>query len=170
MKRTPEIEARITELIATGCTYAEAAAAAGIHRDTFRVWRRDPAFSVIIKKAEAEACARMVATVTKAAEKTWQAAAWWLERKYPARYAKRDPSSPQDGKLRQKFVIEYEAVEAGKWHPDTAHELVELLAHNGAPADLVEHARKLKDEAERRWYEEPIEHEELDEPDEWPGR
>lgn len=144
MKRTPEIENRIVELIANGCSYAEAAAAVGIHRDTFRVWRKtDPVFSAVIKRAEAEAVAKMVGTITRAAERTWQAAAWWLERKYPGRYAKREPQAvnPHAG-----YATKWEPVPPGEWEGEAAHEIVEKLVDYGAPSELVEHAERLKQE------------------------
>jgi hypothetical protein len=48
-------------------------------------------FSDAIKKAESEAEVRMVAHVLKAAtDGTWQAAAWWLERRRPTDYGRRD--------------------------------------------------------------------------------
>lgn len=144
MKRTPEIESRICELIGEGCSYAEAARASGIHPDTFRVWRKtDPAFSALIKRAEAEAVAKMVGTITKAAAKTWQAAAWWLERKYPNRYAKREPQTvnPYAG-----YAYRNDPVPPGEWNGEAAVELVENLIDYGAPAELVEHAERLKKE------------------------
>jgi hypothetical protein len=48
-------------------------------------------FSDAIKKAESEAEVRVVAHVLKAAtDGTWQAAAWWLERRRPHDYGRRD--------------------------------------------------------------------------------
>lgn len=144
MKRTPEIESRIVELIANGCSYAESAAAVGIHRDTFRVWRKiDPAFSAVIKKAEAEAVAKMVGTITKAAEKTWQAAAWWLERKYPGRYAKREPRAVNPYAV---AAHKWEPVPPGEWEGEAAVDLIEKMIDYGAPPELVEHAQRLRDE------------------------
>lgn len=42
-----------------------------------------------VKRAEAEAEDEMVARVRDAAATTWQAAAWWLERRRPQRWALR---------------------------------------------------------------------------------
>ena len=144
MKRTPEIEDRICELIATGCSYAEAAAAVGIHRDTFRVWRKsDSVFSAQIKRAEAEAVTKMVGTITKAAEKSWQAAAWWLERRHPNRYAKREPQAVNP----HAYVShKWEPVPPGEWEGEAAVDLIEKMVDCGAPPELVEHAERLKQE------------------------
>jgi len=46
------------------------------------------AFAVAVKKAEAEAEAAMVHLICAAAPDTWQAAAWWLERKNPKEWGK----------------------------------------------------------------------------------
>lgn len=144
MKRTPEIESHICELIGEGCSYAEAARASGIHPDTFRVWRKaDPAFSAIVKKAEAEAVAKMIGTITRAATKTWQAAAWWLERKYPNRYAKREPKPIVQ---HTGYAYEIDPRNPGEWEGEMAVEIVEDLIRYGAPAELVEHAERLKKE------------------------
>ncbi len=66
-----------------------------------------------IKKAEKEAIIKNVAVIQKAAEEgNWQAAAWWLERKYFqdwGRKEKVDLAADKDG---FKLVIEY--VEAGE--------------------------------------------------------
>lgn len=71
----------------------------GISKNTWYVWLRKGEkqkqgvyrdFYDAIKKAEAEAEMRNVAIIQKAAQDTWQAAAWFLERKYPERWGKRD--------------------------------------------------------------------------------
>ncbi len=45
-------------------------------------------FSVALKKAEAECKVARIATILKASEKSWQAAAWWLERRCPDEYSR----------------------------------------------------------------------------------
>lgn len=42
-----------------------------------------------VKQAEAEAESRMVETIVEASVDTWQAAAWYLERRYPDDFGKR---------------------------------------------------------------------------------
>jgi hypothetical protein len=113
---TPELQARLCELLAAGNTRTVAVDLAGISYPTFREWmnagevQNSGAFSDFfkaVKKAEAEASVKKVQTVGDAAvggctqrttrtlpdgtvevsEKfglpSWQAAAWWLERKLP---------------------------------------------------------------------------------------
>jgi hypothetical protein len=71
---------------------------AGIDETTFSRWMaagekgKQPFadFAKAVKKAEEEAVRKHVAVITKAAEKNWQAAAWWLERRYPADFGKKD--------------------------------------------------------------------------------
>lgn len=69
-----------------------AAAHVGICEDTLATWaRRYPAFLADIQKAEAEAEVQAVAVIRQAAnDGTWQAAAWWLERRRHEDYRRRD--------------------------------------------------------------------------------
>jgi hypothetical protein len=72
-----------------GCSYKDACAMEGISYETFRTWQSEKSvFSVALKKAEAECKAARIATVLKASEKSWQAAAWWLERRCPDEYGR----------------------------------------------------------------------------------
>lgn len=45
-------------------------------------------FREAIKKAEAVAEAKRIQMITEASETNWQAAAWYLERRYPDRWGK----------------------------------------------------------------------------------
>lgn len=63
---------------------------AGVHFDTLYAWLKKPTLSDAIKKAEADAEIEMVEQVRKAAKRTWTAAAWWLERKVPNDWGKRE--------------------------------------------------------------------------------
>ena len=87
---TPDVQRRLCEAIAAGNTRHDAAEYAGIAESTLRAWlakgkrqRRGMyrALLAAVKKAEADAVVRNVAIIQKAAPKSWQAAAWWLERK-----------------------------------------------------------------------------------------
>ena len=89
----------IVTSIAAGVPRKYAAQRAGVCERSLRAWlargRREPdgiyaAFLAAIEKAEADALARNVAIIQKAANSTWQAAAWWLERRYPAEFGRKD--------------------------------------------------------------------------------
>ena len=110
-KLTSEVEARIVEAVELGATWERAADAAGIGASTLREWRQRgeadeapfAAFVAALKRAEGDGVARALRTIRQAAESgTWQAAAWLLERRYPADYGRRvesrvdvSTSSPQ---------------------------------------------------------------------------
>lgn len=90
-KYQPDRVAAILDALRVGATVEHAAAAAGLHRDTVHAWRqRYPAFDDAINRATGEgviACLRVVSGA--ATSGTWQAAAWLLERRYPAEYGRR---------------------------------------------------------------------------------
>jgi hypothetical protein len=65
---------------------------------------RDAKYAQEVKKAEPKAETFCLSIILKAAEKSWQAAAWYLERKKPDEYGQRtriagDPLSPIPIKL-----------------------------------------------------------------------
>jgi transposase len=91
-KRTPDREARLLEALRAGNTRSAACHYAGIDQGTLANWlARYSDFSDAINKAEADAEVRMVAQIARAAhDGTWTAAAWWLERRRPDDYGRRD--------------------------------------------------------------------------------
>ena len=82
-KLTPEVQKTICDLIANGNTRECAAGCAGVDPATLYRWMADPEnceFREAIEKADAQAEARHVMVIVKAAQAgTWQAAARWLE-------------------------------------------------------------------------------------------
>jgi len=115
-KLTPEMRDRIATAIRAGVYVETAAAMTGIHKDTFYYWLKRGAagrdqgvvnlyteFSDAIEKATAEGEARLVGMVSKAASNQWQAAAWMLERKSPARWGRRD-SLQHQGEVQVRVV------------------------------------------------------------------
>ena len=97
-KYTPEVKLEICKILAEGNTRHTAASLAGVSYDTFLSWFRkgeageEPydEFYREVKYAEDEAIRRNLAIIQKAAEKSWQAAAWFLERKNPTDWGRKD--------------------------------------------------------------------------------
>lgn len=89
-------ESTILKYVGAGMPYAYAAQSAGITDRTLYAWmargRKEKSgiyvqFLHAIKKARSDAMLRNVAIIQTAAQKTWQAAAWWLERQFPDEFA-----------------------------------------------------------------------------------
>jgi len=91
-KYTPERAQQIAAALAAGNTRLASAASAGITQRTFERWMaRFDGFVEAVEKAEAEAELAHVATIKAASEGgTWQASAWWLERRRSDDWGKRD--------------------------------------------------------------------------------
>ena len=100
-KLTKPVQDRIVELLELGNYQGTAARAAGISRSTFHRWMQRGAddkatntasayrdFQDSVKKAEANAEVAAVKCVLDGAEKSWQAAMTYLERKFPERWSR----------------------------------------------------------------------------------
>lgn len=106
-KRTVEAELRIIEALKAGNTRRAAADYAGIHEHTLGEWvKKYPDFAESVAKAESDAEIRNVAIIQRAAANTWQAAAWWLERRRPADFRVRNELTGAEGGP-VKVVVEY---------------------------------------------------------------
>jgi len=110
-KLNAERQARLCEALRAGNTRAAAADYAGIGERTLYRWIRRGEDEgngeywrlwQAVKKAEADAEVRNVAIIQQAAKKTWQAAAWWLERRRPSRWALRQP----EGSQREEIIVD----------------------------------------------------------------
>ena len=90
-KRTPEVEERILAALRDGNTRRAAYHFGGISHETFYNWMEDFAeFREAVKRAEADAEVIHVRHISKAAESVWTASAWWLERRYPEDWGRRE--------------------------------------------------------------------------------
>lgn len=109
---TDELIDRMTQLIRTGVPPSVAAGVCGLSRHTFYHWSSEKAkpgpayerFRQAIKRAEDEAHAARVARVIQASAESWQAAAWYLERRYPEVWGRKDratePASQEEVQLK----------------------------------------------------------------------
>lgn len=97
-KLTPEIQAKIIKALSAGNYFDAACAYAGITPTTGYNWMargrkaKDGIyfeFFHAIQKASADAEIENVALIKVAARESWQAAAWWLERRYPSKWGRR---------------------------------------------------------------------------------
>lgn len=122
-KRTPELEADLLSVIRAGNTIRAACAYVGIDQDTFTNWKnRHSDFSDAVKKAESHPEVRNVALIQKTAEKTWTAAAWWLERRHPDDWRQRqtiDIRQLTDEQVDGALARAAAAISAGEGKADT---------------------------------------------------
>ena len=103
---------RLVEAVERGNNRATAARLAGIGPSTLREWMargrlgQEPfaAFLARLKKADATAEAEAVKLVRDAARGgTWQAACWWLERRRPRQWGRRDALAEVERERRADF-------------------------------------------------------------------
>ena len=109
-KLTPELINQASDLIGQGLPYYSTAAACGISTATFMAWKatghehrasgivsRFSEFIEAIEKASAQLQLSLLSKITSAAESShqqWTAAAWVLERRFPAEYGRdRSPAT-----------------------------------------------------------------------------
>lgn len=96
---TPELQELVCQAIRSGNTARTSVAFAGIPEKTFYYWLergreggkdndRYVQFMQAVEKARADAVVRNVDIIQQKARETWQAAAWWLERRHPQDWAR----------------------------------------------------------------------------------
>jgi transposase-like protein len=91
VKYTPDRQQRVLEAITAGATRRAAALHAGIDEATLRNWvKRYFGFSELLARAEADVELRCTALILRAAELDARHAEWWLERRRPDDFARRD--------------------------------------------------------------------------------
>jgi len=108
-KLTTELTERICQLMRAGNYLETAANVAGVSSAVVHLWLRAGArngkpryrrFFEAVRKAEHEAIASGVVRVRQHGSKSWQAEAWWLERRCPRQWGRRDPD--QNAAARRK--------------------------------------------------------------------
>lgn len=78
----------ILDAISHGYSQRDAAKLAGISEDTISNWKKDSDFSEQMEQKEIEYKYSLLKTIQDAGQKSWQACAWILERKYPNEFGK----------------------------------------------------------------------------------
>lgn len=99
-----------------GVWHKDIAAYIGVSEETFSRWINHPKtanqrqLSQALKKAESERKASLLTMIYNAATspRTWQAAAWLLERQYPDEFAKRPAAIPEEQKTDDIPIIVFE--------------------------------------------------------------
>jgi hypothetical protein len=83
MKYCKEKIEELCNYIKSGLSQRDASSLAGIDEDSFCLWKKKHSeFSEALKKAELKNKQRALILIQKAGESSWQAMAWYLERKY----------------------------------------------------------------------------------------
>ena len=100
-KLTPDVREKIVNSVKLGQSYERAALMAGVSESSIYKWKvrandgesghEYAEFLQALKKAEIEGEALRLAQINTAAKDgTWQAAAWWLERRFPQQWGRFD--------------------------------------------------------------------------------
>lgn len=109
-----------------GLNDRDIAAYIGVAPQTYSTWRNHPKTKMqqelaeALKKAEVERKGALLSRVLKATDESWQAAAWMLERRYPAEYAR--PDRYHDQGVTEAIQAVRELTESIKAQADAAHE------------------------------------------------
>jgi len=89
----------LLEAIEAGNNVTDACILAKISRVTYHTWVKEKeGFEDQVLLAEVKCKNKHMKVIQDAAQKTWQAAAWWLERKHKSEYALRQEVTGKDGK------------------------------------------------------------------------
>ena len=119
LKLNADLTSRIAHLISEGNYVEVACQAVGIGKSTFYSWLKHAEtdekprkiyvdFMDTIKKAEAQSESKYLGVIRDAANGgTWQASAWWLERRYPEKWGRREKVDLTSGGKRLTIVIEH---------------------------------------------------------------
>lgn len=89
MKYGAEIIKQVGINLAAGMSRQDTWEIVGITESTFYEWMKRPEFSEAVKKGEFACKQRNIVRIQNASKKSWVAAAWWLERKFPEEFAQR---------------------------------------------------------------------------------
>ena len=103
---TKDVTLDLEEKILRGLTEEQACELVGVAYETYSKWLRNyPLFKEFIRRVKAQVEFEALEWIHNAMEGgTWSAAAWFLERKYPQRYGKRDVLKQQIYMVHIEFI------------------------------------------------------------------
>ena len=119
---------KLLEGLRHGMTRRAASAYAGMHHATlYRMLAADATLATSVENAEGEAEAAYTKLVANAAAdpKNWTAAAWWLERRHPDQFGRRDRL---DVKVDMKAIVQKTAAERGLDETEVLAEVERIMA------------------------------------------
>lgn len=91
---TTEVMASVCEILEAGGSRNDAADVVGVGRSTLHyAIERNPTFGEQVKKAEVAGKLHHLRVIANS--DAWQSSAWFLERKYPDEFARREPASKE---------------------------------------------------------------------------
>lgn len=92
---SPEKRRRVCALLQVGCSRSSAARYVGVDPGTIRYHAiKSPKFAEALRKAEMFCEVNHLKNINQAAEKSWRASAWYLERRHGDDYCRKDPERP----------------------------------------------------------------------------
>lgn len=117
-KLTKELIKEASDIIKMGNYTETVCDYLGISKNTWYRWMKEgeqakrglkSEFSDAIKKAQAHAEIRNLAIIETAAKEEWQAAAWYLERKFPKKWGRQKVEIEHKGEINSKvrYVAEW---------------------------------------------------------------
>ena len=127
-KRTPERALVIIGALRKAASREAAATQASMTYNTLWRWMAESAdMTELVEQAEGAGEASLVTEIRDAARRTWQAAAWLLERKYPNRWAKRKRT---DISIEARRLAETVAAETGLTVEEVLADANDLIARH----------------------------------------
>jgi len=106
---------KVLQLLRDGSFRSKAAAAVGVDLDTLLAWMIEhPDFARDVEAAEAKAELEHLRNLRDKAGDDWRASAWWLERKHPDRWGKRETLNVNISSLSDEQL---EEIAAGRLDP-----------------------------------------------------
>ncbi len=110
--------------VARGATNADACLLTDISEKTFYEWKQTKSeFCEALKKAAAQGKQTHIDAITF--EKSWQAHAWWLERKHPEEF--RPPKQRSESEVTHKKYEDGAVAKFLKKHPEVTDSIIDGL-------------------------------------------